>query len=391
MGQLLNFADTSIAFAHKNNAELNKAYWLFKLMNNPSLVNIGTSLANWAIKKKLPVKGLIKATVFNQFCGGETIAECLPTIEALGRFGIGSILDYSVEGKHTDKEFEDGVEETIRTIEIAANNAHIPFAVFKVTGIASFDLLAKVNNKNVLNDTEQNAWELVKSRVKRICSKAASLNQPVFIDAEESWIQDAIDVLAHEMMLIFNKEKPIVYNTIQLYRHDRLQFLQSAYSTAQKEGYKLAVKLVRGAYMEKERERAQKMAYPDPIQPNKAACDRDYDRALSFCIEHIHQMGLCAGSHNEASNLLLARLIDEKQISRNHPQIWFSQLYGMSDNLSFNLAASGYNVCKYLPYGPVHSVLPYLTRRAAENTAMAGQMSREFTLIATERNRRKTK
>lgn len=389
MSEILNFQDTATAFADKSNAELREKYWLFKTMNSASLVNFGTSLTNFALSIHLPIKGLIKRTIFRQFCGGETIEECEGTVEELGKAHIGSILDYSVEGKSEEEDFGATKKEIIRTIERADADDRIPFAVFKVTGIAPLGTLEKVSSGTELTEKGLWKWDRIQTRVGRICEIAHSLDQPVFIDAEESWIQNAIDRLATEMMEKYNREKPIVYNTIQLYRHDRLEFLKKAHAEAKEKGYILAVKLVRGAYMEKERERAEQMGYASPIQPTKEATDRDYNEALRYCVENIKDIAFVAGTHNEKSVQLLARLLLENEIPRNHPHVAFSQLYGMSDNLSYVLAKNDYNVSKYVPYGPVEDAVPYLIRRAKENTSVMGQMSRELELIDKELKRRK--
>jgi proline dehydrogenase len=385
----LNFQDTATAFADKTNAQLKEKYWLFKTMGSQALVNFGTSLTNFALSIHLPIKTLIKKTVFRQFCGGETIAECEPTIANLGKSHIGTILDYSVEGKSEEEDFGRTKDEIIETIKRAKDDDNIPFAVFKVTGIAPLGTLEKVSSGCELTDKGKAKWQRIQERVDEICKLAHSLDQPVFIDAEDSWIQNAIDRLATCMMEKYNREKPLIYNTIQLYRHDRLEFLKESHRTARENGYLLAVKLVRGAYMEKERERAEEMNYPSPIQPNKEATDRDYDSAIDYCLNNIQDIAFVAGTHNEKSVQLLAQKMEARNISHNHPHVFFSQLYGMSDNLSYILANNQYNVSKYVPYGPVEDAVPYLIRRAKENTSVMGQMSRELDLIDKELKRRK--
>ena len=386
----LNFQDTKIAFADKSDAELEKKYWLFKLMNSPFLTNIGTKSTAFALKIGLPIKSLVKQTIFKQFCGGETIEECQPTIENLGKSNIGTILDYSVEGKSADEDFERTKDETILNLERAKNDEKIPFAVFKITGIAPLGTLEKVSNHKKLDAKGNAKWHRTQIRVNEICEFAHSIEQPIFIDAEESWIQNAIDQLATEMMEKYNREKPIVFNTIQLYRHDRLDYLKKSHQKAKENRYILAVKLVRGAYMEKERTRAAELNYESPIQPDKAATDRDYNLAIEYCLENIEDIAFVAGTHNEKSVQMLAKKLDEKGISHDHPHVFFSQLYGMSDNLSYILADKNYNVSKYVPYGPVADTLPYLIRRAKENTSVMGQMSRELDLIDKELKRRKS-
>ncbi len=384
-----SFDNTQIAFKHASDADLKRAYWLFTAINNNFLVKVGPGLTNFAMNIGLPIKGLIKATIFKQFCGGETIAECDATIKKLYSGGVGTILDYSVEGEEEEHVFDATRDEIIRTIERAtADPAAIPITVFKVTGVGRFALLEKLDAGTPLTPAEETEWQKVQARVQAICQKAHQSGIPVMIDAEETWIQDTIDKLAISMMRRFNHNKAIVYNTYQIYRHDKLASLKLDHDVARTEEFYLGVKVVRGAYMEKERKRAQEMGYPSPIQPDKAAADRDYDAALRFCVENIDRIALVAGTHNEASCLLLADLLDELDIPHNHPHIYFSQLLGMSDNLSFNLSDSSYNVAKYVPYGPVKAVMPYLFRRAQENTSIAGQTSRELTLISKEKTRR---
>lgn len=384
----LSFDNTKIAFKHLANSDLNRAYWLFKAINNNTLVKIGPSMTTAAMKIGLPIKGLIKSTIFKQFCGGETIAECDPVIKNLAEGGVGTILDYSVEGEDDETVFDNTRDEIIRTIKRATGDKAIPLTVFKVTGVGRFGLLEKLDTGAALTVDEEREWKKVQDRVLAICEKAFTSGVPVMIDAEESWIQKTIDQLALDMMRKFNQYKPIVYNTYQIYRHDKLQSLKNDYAVASQGGFTLGAKLVRGAYMEKERKRAEELGYPSPIQPDKAATDRDYNAALEFCIAHIDRIAFVAGTHNEESSGLLTQLMNKAGLPHNHPHVFFSQLLGMSDNLSFNLAASGYNVAKYVPYGPVKAVLPYLFRRAQENTAIAGQMSRELCLIVKEKKRR---
>jgi proline dehydrogenase len=376
----LSFENTKIAFRHATNTDLKRAYWLFRAININFLVKVGPPITNFAMNIGLPIKGLIKATIFKHFCGGETIEGCDATIKNLAGGGVGTILDYSVEGEDDEQVFDDTRDEIIRTIIRATGDAAVPITVFKITGVSRFGLLEKLD--------EEYEWRKVQDRVKAICDKAYSANVSIMIDAEESWIQNTIDMLALDMMRVYNREKIIVYNTYQLYRHDKLTSLKANFAIAEKEGFILGAKLVRGAYMEKERKRAAEKGYPSPIQPDKAAADKDYDAALHFCIAHMDKLAIVAGTHNEDSCKLLATLLDDNNIPRNHPHIYCSQLLGMSDNLSFNLANAGYNVAKYVPYGPVKAVLPYLFRRAQENTAIAGQMSRELGLIMKERKRR---
>jgi proline dehydrogenase len=384
----LDFQDTETAFADKTDAELKEKYWLFRLMNSERLVNITTELTKLALKIHLPIESLIKRTIFRHFCGGETIQECERVIEKLSRSKIGTILDYSVEGKYEEEDFGKTKDEILRTIKKAKDDPRIPFAVFKVSGIAPLGTLEKITSGTPLTEKGQLKWKRIRERVEEICSYAHSVNQPIFIDAEESWIQGAIDLLAEDMMRKYNRNSPIVYNTIQLYRRDRLDFLRISHQKALRDGYMLGVKLVRGAYMEKERERALQMGYPCPIHDSKEATDNDYNKALLYCLENLDSISFVAGTHNENSIQLLAREMHEKMIPPNHRHIFFSQLYGMSDNLSYVLAKNGYNVSKYVPYGPVADAIPYLIRRAKENTAVMGQMSRELELIIREMKRR---
>lgn len=387
--QLPDLGDTRIAFADKGDAALWRATWLFRIIGNPTVSAIGQGFTKAALALRLPIKGMIKATIFRQFCGGETIDESLATAAGLARSGIGTILDHSVEGQDDERALDDTVSEVLRTIAVARERADIPFCVFKPTGISRTQLLADVSSGRALSTTEQAEWQRVLQRLDRLCSAAHAAGVPLLVDAEESWLQPAIDDMVDTMMEQYNREKPIVYNTMQLYRHDRLAFLKRSHEKATAGGYHLGVKLVRGAYMEKERERAREKGYPSPIHADKAAVDRDYDAALVYCLDHVERIAFMAGTHNEQSSLLLARLMHERGIAHDHPHICFAQLLGMSDNISYNMAHAGYNVAKYVPYGPVREVLPYLIRRAAENTSVKGQTGRELGLLMAERKRRK--
>ena len=380
----LSFDNTEVAFKSKSNAALRKASWLFKSFDFPITLSWGPTLAK--ITVTLGLKALIKNTIFEQFCGGETIAECDTAIKKLSQSGIGTILDYSVEGAETAEAFDHTTEETISTIKKAKGNSDIPFSVFKVTGIVESDILQKVTEKKQLSESEVNKWETGRSRFFKICEAAAQNNVRLFIDAEETWLQEAIDRLAEEAMHKYNTSSAIVYNTLQMYRHDRLQYLKDQIESTD---YFLGFKIVRGAYMEKERKRAQQMGYPDPIQPDKEATDKDYDQAVAICIENANRIAICIGTHNEKSSLLGVELMNNSGLDAKDEKIFFSQLLGMSDHISFNLSHHGYNVAKYVPYGPVSAVIPYLTRRAQENSGMAGQMGRELGLITKELNRRK--
>ena len=389
----LSFENTAIAFKGKDDAALRRSYWLFKLIGNPSLVRIGGTLTNVALGIGFPIGWLIKNNIFAQFCGGETVEECKAASARLADYGIGTILDYSVEGKEKESDFDATADEIIRTIEAAKGNPHIPFCVFKVTGVARFELLERQNEVvrgtlTQLSEKDQAEWNRVVQRVLRICQAAYDADQRIFIDAEDSWIQDAIDALCHDMMEKFNHQAPIVYNTVQLYRHDRLEFLKNAHAWARERGLHYAVKLVRGAYMEKEGKRAAELGYPNPIQPSKADTDNDFNAGVRYCLDNLQNMALCCGSHNEESSMLLAQWMEERGVVKNDNRVAFAQLFGMSDHISYNLADAGYNVVKYLPYGPIKEVMPYLLRRAQENTSVKGQTSRELGLILKERKRR---
>jgi proline dehydrogenase len=386
---MVSFDNTEVAFSGKTDADLNRSYWLFKVISSPWIVSLGKNMTNVALAIHFPVRWIIKPTIFKQFVGGENIEECSRTIAQLGKYHIGTILDYSVEGKESEADFDGGAKEIIATVDRAKTDPNIPFCVFKITGLGRFALLEKVSAREKLTPQEEPEWKRVWQRVEDICAASERVAKPVFIDAEDSWIQQAIDDLADEMMARHNTKQPIVYNTYQLYRKDRLEFLKTSFAKAQAGNYFLGAKLVRGAYMEKERARAKEKGYPDPIHDTKEHSDRDYNLAVQFCIEHIDRIGLCAGTHNEKSSKLLAELLDSKKIPHNHPHVYFSQLLGMSDHISFNLAHEGYNVAKYVPYGPVRDVLPYLIRRAQENTSVKGQTGRELNLIIKEKQRRK--
>jgi proline dehydrogenase len=385
----LSFENTEIAFKGKSTADLNRAYWLFKLVSSSTLVKIGTPMTNLALKVGLPIKGIIRDTIFKHFCGGETIEDCEKTIQALTDKGVGTILDYSVEGEETEEIFDATCEEILKTVNRAKGDPTIPFSVFKPTGLGRFELFEKINAKELLNEAEQQEFQRIKKRIDRICSASFNADISLLIDAEHSWIQDTIDDIAREMMQKYNREKPIIYNTYQLYRHDKLASLKADFYYAETTNFYLGAKLVRGAYMEIERERALEMGYLSPIQPTKKATDQDYNDAILFCLDNLNRIALMAGTHNEESSLLLAKEMDRRNIAHTNPHIYFAQLLGMSDNLSFNLSASGYNVAKYMPYGPIKVVMPYLFRRAQENTSVAGQTGRELSLIIKEKARRK--
>lgn len=385
----VSFENTETAFSYKSDADLKKANLIFSLVNHPWVSSLATGLVKLALKTGLPVEGMIKRTAFQHFCGGESIETSEKVIRLLGKHHVGTILDYSVEGEKSEAGFVQTMEEIIRTIEKAHRSEHIPFCVFKVTGLGSAGLLEKISAKETLTTGEAAAFERIRHRVNTICQTAYAGGVPVLIDAEQTWVQDAIDGMADEMMARYNREKAIVYNTYQMYRIDSMDNLLHDYNDALKGGYFIGAKLVRGAYMEKERERAAKHGYESPIFPDKESTDKAFNDALLFCVDHISQGYVMCGSHNDASTALLMRRMSEKGLGPSDPRIWFAQLYGMSDNISFNLAKAGYNVVKYVPYGPVRAVMPYLLRRAEENTSVAGQSSRELALIRKELKRRK--
>lgn len=332
---------------------------------------------------------MVKATIFKQFCGGEDIEDSMEASAQLAFHKVGTILDHSVEGEDSEEDLDDNMWEILKTVQAAADNKHIPFCVFKPSGVARFALLKKVNTGADLNYDENIQWEAAGDRFDIICKAAFNAGTPVLVDAEESWIQDAVDQLVELMMSRYNKERTIVYNTAQMYRHDRLQYIKDMKARADGGGYSIGVKLVRGAYMEKERERAENKGYPSPIQPDKESTDRDYNAAQEFCLEHLDSVALCSGTHNEESCALLVNAMDRKNVAKDDERIYFAQLLGMSDHISFNLADAGYNVAKYVPYGPVKEVLPYLMRRASENRSIEGQTGRELSLLIKEKRRRK--
>ncbi|WP_291135502.1 proline dehydrogenase family protein [Flavobacterium sp. UBA7663] len=383
------FDNTQVAFSLKSDTELERAYFLFKLIASQPLVKIGTAVTNFALKAHLPVEGLIRSTVFDHFCGGVNEVDCLKVVDNMFTKGVSSVLDYSVEGKEEEAQFDAALEMTLKTIEFAREREAIPFAVFKPTGFGRLDLYEKVGEKSVLTEAEQQEWNRVIARFDLACKTAYEKDVLLLIDAEESWMQDAADAIVADMMRKYNKEKAIVFNTLQMYRWDRLDYLKSLHEQAKSEGFYIGMKLVRGAYMEKENDRATERGLKSPICVSKEATDINYDAAVLYMIENIDKMAIFAGTHNEESSYKLMQLMAEKGITKNDKRIFFGQLLGMSDNISFNLAENGYNVAKYLPFGPVRDVMPYLIRRAEENTSVAGQTSRELTLIKKEKERRK--
>lgn len=384
------FNNTEVAFALKTDTELDRAYFLFKMIANEPLVRIGTAVTNFALKAHLPVEGLIRATVFDHFCGGTTEDDCLTVVDKMFTKGVSSVLDYSVEGKEEEEQFDAALEMTLKTIEFAKERLAIPFAVFKPTGFGRFYLYEKLGEKQPLTPEEQIEWNRVVERFDIVCKTAHEKDVALLIDGEESWMQDAADDLVTDMMRKYNKEKAIVFNTLQLYRWDRLDYLKKLHNIAKTENFHIGMKLVRGAYMEKENKRAEEKGYPTPICASKEATDVNYDTTVIYMMENLEKMSIFAGTHNEESSYKLMDLMQKMNIAKNDNRIWFGQLYGMSDNISYNLAQNGYNVAKYLPFGPVRDVMPYLIRRAEENTSVAGQTSRELNLLKAERDRRKS-
>ena len=383
------FKNTEIAFALKSDTELDRAYFLFKMISSQPLVRIGTAVTNFALKVHLPVEKLIRASVFDHFCGGVNEEDCLSVVDKMYTKGVSSVLDYSVEGKEEEDQFEAALKMTLKTIDFAQERKAIPFAVFKPTGLGRIDLYEKVGAKIALTEAEQAEWDRVVERFDIICSEAHKKDVALLIDAEESWMQDAADDIVADMMRKYNKEKAIVFNTLQMYRWNRLDYLKKLHEQAKEQGFHIGIKIVRGAYMEKENNRAAEKGYKSPICTSKEATDTNYNAAILYMLENIDSMSIFAGTHNEESTYYLMQLMEEKGIAATDNRIWFGQLYGMSDNISYNLAYNGYNVAKYLPFGLVKDVMPYLIRRAEENTSVAGQTSRELKMLKKERKRRK--
>ena len=397
----ISFENTETAFEYKSHSELKKAKFLFGSMTIDWLVKLGTKLTPWIIKSGLPVKGLIRKTIFSQFVGGETLGETSKVVDKLSQFNVKVILDYGVEGKEGEENFDQASDNFIKVIEYASSQPNIPFISVKLTGFVRFELLQKLDAAANYNDTingivatgiltkdENEEWQKVESRLERICEAARISNTGVLIDAEESWIQNPVDALTVKMMMKFNTQKAIVYNTIQLYRNDRLKFLKDSFEFSINNNFVAGFKLVRGAYMEKEYRRASELNYISPIQPDKEKTDDDYNAALTFCIERLNELYAIVATHNEFSNLYAVEIMEKLHLSINHPHIHFSQLYGMSDNITFNLAKAGCPVSKYLPFGPIKDVIPYLMRRAQENSSVSDQTGRELALIKKEIKRR---
>ncbi|MBC7642915.1 MAG: proline dehydrogenase family protein [Flavobacterium sp.] len=382
------FDNTKVAFSLKTDNELNRAYFLFKMISNPRLVKIGTYLTNFALKLHLPVQGLIRVTVFDHFCGGINENDCLKVVDSMFTKGVSSVLDYSVEGKEDEAHFDDAMKMALKIIEFAKEKQSIPFVVFKPTGFGRFELYEKLGEGKKLNPEEQSEWNRVVARFDKVCNAAHKNNILILIDGEESWMQDAADELVESMMKKYNKDKCIVFNTLQMYRWDRLEYLKNLHERANTDNFYIGMKLVRGAYMEKENKRATDKGYKSPICETKDATDQNYDAATEYMMQNLNRMSIYLGTHNENSSYKMLEMMQKNKIDYNDSRIWFGQLYGMSDNISYNLAENGNNVSKYLPFGPVKDVMPYLIRRAQENTSVAGQTSRELNLLKIERGRR---
>ena len=383
------FDNTEIGFAAKSDADLERAYFLFRLISNQPLVRIGTHVAQFALKSHLPVEGLIRATVFDHFCSGTTAKESLKVVELLAAQKVYSVLDYSVEGKKEEISFDDCLTNILKTLELSAQSENIPFTVFKPTGFGAFALYEKVSFKAPLTQDEAAAWKRVRQRFILCCDLAQKTGMKLLIDAEESWIQPAVNRIVEEMMSIYNRETAIVHTTAQMYLSEKLDYLKYLSKKAKAKGFIAGIKLVRGAYMEKERQIAQENSWKDPICATKAMTDHNFDQAWQFILSNLAHFSMYFGSHNEKSTYDLIIFLENKGIPKDHPHLWFGQLYGMSDHISFNLAHNGFKVSKYLPFGPVKDVLPYLIRRAEENTSVEGQMVRELELLQKERKRRK--
>ncbi len=382
------FNDTETAFRLKSDSDLSRAIFLFETIDRPLLVKLGIGLTRFSIRFRLPVEGIIRKTIFNQFCGGVTKEDCLPVIEQMHSKNVHSILDYSVEGNEKEEEFERAIEKKIEIVKFVAGRKEIPFAVFKPTGIGRFELWQKVSASASLSLEEEEEWQRVKNRVNRICEVAYNYKVKLLADAEQSWIQDAVDILIEEMMFKYNRQEAIIFNTLQCYRWDRLQYLKDLHARAKDQGFVVGAKIVRGAYLEAENLRAKKMGYFSPICENKEATDVTFNGALTYCLENIQDIEVFVGSHNEMSNYIAMQLMNQLGILKDDDRVWFAQLYGMSEHISYNLAQAGYNVAKLVPFGPVREVVPYLIRRAEENTSVKGQTNRELSLLYEERKRR---
>ncbi len=382
------FDNTEVAFAVKTDAEIERAYFLFKIIQSEPMVKIGSKITQFALKAHLPVEGLIRATVFNHFCGGVTEEDCMPVIDKMYEKGVHSILDYSAEGKEEEAQFDKAVSITLGVIDFAKEKPAMPFAVFKPTGFGRLGLYEKISMNEPLTVSEEEEWKRVVERYDKVSKAAHDNHVPLLIDAEEVCMQQAVDDLVEQMMTKYNKEQAIVFGTLQLYRHDRMNYIKALHERARAKGFHIGMKLVRGAYMEKERERAMEKGIEDPICKDKVATDKMYNDVMKYMFNNINQMAIYVGTHNEESAQLFKELIDNSDLKKDDKRLWFGQLYGMSDHISYNLAKLGYNVSKYLPFGPVKDVMPYLIRRADENTSVGDQTNRELELLKRERKRR---
>jgi len=382
------FDNTEIAFQLKSDANLERAYFLFKMISKEPLVKIGTAMTKFALNVNLPVEGLIRSTVFDHFCGGVNEEDCMPVVDNLSSCGVYAVLDYSVEGKEEEGQFDATMEKIIELTRFAEKKDAMPFSVFKPTGLGRFKIWQKVTEKEALSESEQEEWQRIIARYDRICQVAHECNVSLLIDGEETWMQDAADELCERMMEKYNKDSVIVFNTLQCYRWDRLDYLKAIHQRAKEKGFQLGFKVVRGAYMEKENDRAEDKGYPTPICASKQATDDHFNEVVQYILDNLQDVSLFLGSHNEHSSYAAMEIMNEKGLAHNDNRIWFGQLYGMSDHISYNLAEAGYNVAKYIPFGPVKDVMPYLIRRAEENTSVAGQTSRELDLLKREKKRR---
>ena len=382
--------NTKNGFILKSNFELKKAYILFKVISSRTLTNLGKNLLELSLKLKLPVLFIVRATVFRQFCSGENLQESYETVKKLNKKNVKSYLHYSVEGLENEKTYDNSLNEVVKSIEFAASKDILDYTVFKPTAVASSVILNKVSEEKELSSFEKGLYIRIVDRFDIICKTAFENQIKILVDAEESWLQDAIDDIVLMMMIKYNTDNTIVYNTSQMYRHDRLKYLKELKKKSIENNFQIGIKLVRGAYIEKENRRAKKYSYKSPICESKHATDTNFNEGANFILSNLDNFSLFCGSHNEKSIYNILDIMRESKMQNNNPKIWFGQLYGMSDNISFNLAEEGYNVIKYLPFGPIKEVIPYLIRRAEENTSVKGQTSRELELIKKELKRRKS-
>jgi proline dehydrogenase len=383
------FDNTEAAFKLKSDSELERAYFLFKMIANEPLVKIGTAVTKFALNINLPVEGLVRSTVFDHFCGGVNENDCIPVVDKMYNEGVISVLDYSVEGKEEESQFDMTMNKVLELTKFAEIKQAMPFSVFKPTGFGRFEIWQKVTENKPLNDSEKEEWNRIVQRFDSVCKAAYETGITLLIDAEETWMQKAADDLCEEMMETYNKERAVLCNTLQCYRWDRLDYLKEIHQRGVEKGYKVGFKIVRGAYLEKENDRAEELNYPTPMCANKQATDDNFNAVMAYIFDHLDDIFLFLGTHNEESSYKAMEIMESKGIAKNHSDVWFGQLYGMSDHISYNLGAEGYNVAKYIPFGPVKDVMPYLIRRAEENTSVAGQTSRELSLIKKEKKRRK--